>query len=114
MKPITLAFTDSEGKTIKIYSTCSVKIGLFTKLVPIASRVDYFQNANFADIDLDEMVSFVNDVKALVVDAFGRQFTIDDLDVSVEMPELFKVIGELFRAGSIATGKNLTSGPATK
>lgn len=110
MKPVLLTFTDHMGQPTKTYSCCSLKVGLYSKIIPIAEKARAFEGDNYP---VEEIGEFLTEVKAVVVEAFGRQFTIDELDNGVEMAELLKVIGALF--GSINVNpKNPTGGTATE
>jgi len=110
MKAVLLTFTDHMGKPTKTYSCCSVKVGLYSKIIPIAEKVKDFEGDSYS---VEEIGEFLTEVKAVIVEAFGRQFTIDELDEGVEIGELTKVIGALFSAINV-NPKNLTGGTATE
>ena len=109
MKPFLLNFKDHDGKVIKTYSVCSLKTGMFTKLIPIVNRAKAFEENN--DYQVSEIDEFINETAAFIVDAFGRQFTLDELLLGVEIGDLLKAIGELFNAIDI---KNPAGGTAKR
>lgn len=99
MKPVFLKFSDTQGKVTKTYTTCSLKTGLMDTIFDIAERAENF---NVETPSVQEVREFYKEVKAIVVAAFGKQFTFDELNEGVETDELMKVFKDL--------SKNVMSG----
>jgi hypothetical protein len=91
MKPITIDFTDDQGKVIKTYSTCSVKTGAMDNIFDIAEKAQEMESAQ----EMKIIRGFFKDLKATIVDIFGNQFTYDELNKGVEQSELMKVFNEI-------------------
>ena len=92
MKPIMINFTDSLGKTTKTYSACSIKTGTMDLIFDMAERVEAYQQGG---LDIRLAKSFFNDLKAIIVEVFGGQFSFDELNKNVEQGEIMKVFKEL-------------------
>lgn len=94
MKPITIDFTDSQGKITKTYSTCSIKTGTMDNIFDIAEKAQELENRN---TEMSQVRAFFKDLKAIIVEVFGNQFTYDELNKGVEQSELLKVFNNLCR-----------------
>ena len=91
MKAVFLQFTDHEGKVTKTYTACSLKTGMIDNLFEIAEKAQGLKTTE----NVREIMSFFKDLKAIIVEVFGKQFTYDELNKNVEQDELMKVFNEL-------------------
>ncbi|MDP4095474.1 hypothetical protein OIN60_01535 [Paenibacillus sp. P96] len=92
MKPVFINFTDANGKKTKTYTTCSLKTGMMDNIFDIAERAESLQKETPSIADVR---GFYRDLRAIIVAAFGRQFTYDELNEGVENDELLKVFQKL-------------------
>lgn len=92
MKPLFINFADSDGKTLKTYSACSLKTGTMDNIFDIAERAESLQKGQ---LEMKEVRSFFKELKALIVSVFGGQFTFDELNEGVEQAEIMKVFSDL-------------------
>ena len=103
MKPISIKFTDSEGKTTRTVSACSVKTGVMDRIFDIAERAEEFEQGK---LGIAEARVFFNELKAIMVDVFGRQFSFDELDQGVDFDELLRVFTAMCAGLTGGIGKN--------
>ena len=92
MKPVYIRFTDDQGKTTKTYSTCSLKTGIMDNFFEIAEKSDSLEKEN---LPIQEVREFFKELKALIVEIFGGQFTYDELNKGAEITELIKVFKDI-------------------
>jgi len=92
MKPVFIRFTDEKGETTKTFSTVSLKTGLMDNIFDIAERAEALQKNQ---LQMSEVRSFFKELKAVIVAAFGGQFTYDELNANVEQQELMLVFQQL-------------------
>ncbi|WP_373232102.1 phage tail assembly chaperone G [Cohnella sp.] len=97
-KPIFVNFTDHNGDVVKTYTTVSIKTGMMDKVFDLAERAEELEKKR----EIKEVRVFYGDLKALIVDLFGRQFTFDELNDNVDQDELMAVLGRL--VGRISGG----------
>ena len=87
MEPVFINFTDSQGEVTKTFSACSLKTGTMDNFFEIAEKA---QGLDTEDISLVETRKFFKDLKALIVEIFGDQFTFDELNKGVDLTDLIK------------------------
>ena len=92
MNPVFLNFSDNEGKITKTFSTCSLKTGLMDNIFDIAEKADGLEKG---ELDLKEARQFFKDLKAIIVEVFGNQFSFEELNKNVEQAEVMKVFKDL-------------------
>ena len=92
MKPVLINFTDNEGNVIKTFSTCSLKTGLMDNIFDIAEQADELDKGK---LDMKEIRQFFKELKAIIVEVFGNQFTYEELNKNVEQSEVMKVFTDL-------------------
>lgn len=92
MKPVFLRFTDHEGNTTKTFTACSLKTGMMDNIFDIAERAEALQKGG---LEMSEVRQFFKDLKAIIINVFGRQFSFDELNENVEQSELMKVFTDL-------------------
>jgi len=92
MKPVFINFTDDEGKTVKTFTTCSLKTGMMDNIFDLAERAD---NLPKDDISISEVRAFYQDLKSLILAIFKYQFSFDELNKNVEQEELMKVFKDI-------------------
>ncbi|AIQ17070.1 hypothetical protein H70357_10665 [Paenibacillus sp. FSL H7-0357] len=92
MKPVIINFSDEQGVTTKTFTTCSLKTGMMDTIFDIAERAEGFRTGT---PDVKKVREFYKDVKAVIVAAFGKQFTYDELNEGVETAELMDVFQSL-------------------
>lgn len=92
MKPVFITFTDDKGKKTKTYTTCTLKTGLMDSIFEIAERAQAMDAGN---VDIAEVRAFYRDLKAIIVKAFGNEFTMDELNEGIENDALMKAFQEL-------------------
>ncbi|WP_379135980.1 phage tail assembly chaperone G [Paenibacillus sp. sgz500958] len=103
MKPAFIKFTDAQGATTKTFTTCSLKTGLMDTIFDIAERAESFKSDT---PDIQEVREFYREVKAVIVSAFGKQFTFDELNEGVETEELMSVFQTLCKNVMSGVRKN--------
>jgi hypothetical protein len=103
MKPVVLTFTDAQGNKTKTYSTCSIKTGIMDRIFDIAEKAEEYESGK---LGVAESRGFFRDLKAIMVDAFGRQFTYDELDEGLDFDEMIRVFTEMCSAAVGNLGKN--------
>lgn len=103
MKPISIKFTDEKGETIKTFTTCSLKTGVMDRIFDIAEKAEEYESGK---LDVREAREFFKDLKAIMVDVFGRQFTYEALDNGVEFDELIRVFTTMCTGLAGGLGKN--------
>jgi len=103
MKPIIIKFTDTEGKTTKTFTACSIKTGVMDRIFDIAEQAEEFEKG---ELGIGEARVFFNGLKAIMVDVFGRQFTFDELDQGVDFDELLRVFTTMCTGLTGNLGKN--------
>lgn len=92
MKPVLIHFTDSQGQMLQTYSTCSLKTGMMDNLFDIAERAESMQQNQ---LRVTEAKKFFADLKGMIVEVFGNQFTYQELNEGAEHAEIMRVFKEL-------------------
>lgn len=103
MKAVFIKFTDAQGAPEKTFSTCSLKTGIMDTIFEIAERAENFKSSN---PNMQEVREFYREVKTVIVAAFGRQFTFDELNEGVETDELMNVFQTLCKNVMSGVKKN--------
>lgn len=103
MKPVIIKFTDAEGKTTRTYSTTTIKTGVMDRIFDIAEKTDQYENGK---LEMSDVRGFFQDLKAVMVDVFGRQFNYDDIDQGVDVEELINVFTAVCIGLQVQFGKN--------
>ncbi len=97
-QPIFINFTDHKGDVIKTYTTISIKTGMMDKVFDLAEKAESLDKKR----DVKEIKVFYNELKSLIVDLFGRQFSFDELNENVDQDELMAVFSRI--VGRISGG----------
>ena len=92
MKPVLLNFTDEQGQVTKTFTVCSLKAGMMDNIFDIAEKGEGFEKG---ELKVPEIKAFFKDLKALIVEVFGGQFTYDELNSGVEVSDLMDVFREI-------------------
>jgi hypothetical protein len=92
MKPISINFTDAQGKTTKTFTACKLKTGTMDLIFDIAEKAEAYESGK---LGVSEARAFFRDLKAVMVDVFGRQFSYDELDAGVDFDELIRVFTDM-------------------
>lgn len=103
MKPVYLKFTDNEGNVTKTFTTCSLKTGMMDNIFDIAEKAEEHGKGK---LNIKQARQFFNDLKAIIVEVFGKQFTYDELNANVEQEEVTKVFNDLCRNVTGEISKN--------
>lgn len=103
MKPISIQFTNEKGDKVKTFTTCSLKTGVMDRIFDIAEKAEEYESGK---LGVREAREFFKDLKAIMVDVFGRQFTYDELDEGVEFDEMIRVFGSMCTGLTQGIGKN--------
>lgn len=80
--PIKITLYTSEGEVKQEYSCSLIPWGILKKAIALTKGID---QANIAEQDLDAIAQ-------LVVDVFGKQFSIADLDTGADIGEMMSVL----------------------
>jgi hypothetical protein len=83
-----IKFSDTDGKTVKTFTACSIKTGVMDRIFDIAEKAEAYETGN---LGIAEAREFFRDLKAITVEVFGRQFTYDEIDQGVDFDELIRV-----------------------
>lgn len=92
MKPIAIKFTDAQGALTKTFTACKLKTGTMDLIFDIAEKAEAYDSGK---LGLAEARSFFRDLKAVMVEVFGGQFSYDELDSGVDFEELIRVFTEM-------------------
>lgn len=103
MKPISIQFTNEKGEKVKTFTSCSLKTGVMDRILDIAEKAEDYENGK---LGIREAREFFKDLKAIMVDAFGRQFSYDELDEGVEFDEMIRVFTTMCTGLAGGLGKN--------
>lgn len=103
MKPVFIKFSDAQGQVTQTFSTCSLKTGMMDTIFDIAEQADSFKTGTPS---VQEVRDFYKDVKAIIVSAFGKQFSYDELNEGVETDELMSVFQNLCKNVMSGVKKN--------
>ena len=90
MKPVSINFTDDKGKTIKTYTTCSLKTGVMDNIFDIAERAETLKDGNVSDAK-----EFYQDLKSIILKVFKYQFSLEELNDGAEQDELMRVFKDI-------------------
>lgn len=98
-----ITFTDAQGKVTKTYTAVGMKMGLVDKLMDIAEkqRLNEIGAPTFA-----EQREVLDEMRALLVEAFGGQFTYDELNKAADIGEVMKCFNSLAEFVGEAVRKN--------
>ncbi|ODM27636.1 hypothetical protein A7W90_16235 [Clostridium sp. Bc-iso-3] len=103
MKPVFLHFKDGEGKTVKTYTTCSLKTGTMDLIFDIAERASELDKNK---LEMKDVKEFYTDLKALILKVFSYQFSLEELNDGVEQDDLMSVFKVLCSRIRGEMGKN--------
>lgn len=87
---LSINFTDAKGKVTKTYSAVAIKTGFVDKIMAISERASTLEDIGSEKEQVTAYIALMADLKALIVDIFGRQFTYDELQNGVEQKELMR------------------------
>jgi len=103
MKPVFINFKDGEGKTVKTYTTCSLKTGTMDLIFDIAERASELDENK---LGLKDAKEFYADLKALILKVFNYRFSLEELNDGVEQDDLMMVFKTLCSRIRGEMGKN--------
>ena len=92
MKPISINFTDDDGKVVKTYTTCTLKTGMMDNIFDIAEKADELEKGNMG---VKEVKAFFQDLKSVVLAIFRYQFSLEELNDGVDQEELMRVFQDI-------------------
>lgn len=92
MKPVSINFTDEEGKLVKTYTTCSLKTGMMDLIFDIAERAEDLEKGKMG---VSDVKTFYHDLKALILAIFHYRFSLEELNEGVEQEELMRVFQDI-------------------
>ncbi len=103
MKSISIKFTDHNGEVTKEISTCSLKTGIMDAVFEVAEKAEEYEKG---ELGIKEAKEFIGEIKSLIVEAFGRQFSLSDLNQGVEQDEMMRVFKNICSGISNQVRKN--------
>lgn len=103
MKPVFINFTDENGETTSTFSACTLKTGTVDNIFEFAERAEKIEQGN---VSMNEIRSFYRDLKALILEVFKYQFSLDELNEHVEQDELMKAFNDVCKAIGAGMKKN--------
>ena len=87
-----ITFTDAQGKVTKEYTAVALKMGIVDKLMEIGEKQALNEIGKPSIKDQKEILF---EMRALLVEAFGDQFTYDELNKGASIREVMNCFSSL-------------------
>ena len=102
--PITITLYGPDSEPGKQYSRSIVPWGILKKAIALMKSID---QKDVAEEDMDA-------IAGLVVEAFGNQFTVQELDQGADIGEMLAVLQGIVSRASTLVRANPTTAPSSK